>query len=70
MEVGGVGRPELEAGHAHRRAEVAERRLDLVLAVEDERRLEIAVLEVHGLDLDRAVPVVARAHEELAVVEH
>ena len=62
-------RPKLEVRHAHGRAEVAERGLDLLRAVKDERRGEVSLREVDGLDLHRARLVVARAHEELAVVE-
>ena len=69
VEVGGGGAPEFEVRHAHGRAEVAERGLDLLRAVEDERRVEVSLREVDGLDLHRARLVVARAHEELPVVE-
>ena len=69
MEVGGGGTPEPEVRHLHGRAEVAERGLDFVPSVEDERRVEVARREVHGLDLHRARLVVSRAHEEPAVVE-
>ena len=69
VQVGRVGRPELESRHLHRGAAVRESGLHLARAVKDERRVKVARVEVNRLDLHRARLVVARAHEELAVVE-
>ena len=69
MKIGRLGRPELEVRHLEGRPAAFELRLHRILSVEDKRRVEIALLEVHGLDLDGAGRVVARPHEQLAVVE-
>ena len=69
VQVGRVRRPELEVWHLHRGAAVLEGRLHLALTVKNERRVKVAILEVDRLDLHRARLVVARAHEQLTVVE-
>ena len=69
MEIRRLGRPELEVRDLHRRAAVLEHGPDLVLAVEEQFPLEVALPEVHRLDLHGACLVVAGPHEELAVVQ-
>ena len=69
MQIRRLRRPQPAIGDLHRDAGVPELRRDLVLSVEEERRVEILFRKVHGLNLHRSALVVACAHEQLAVVE-